>query len=45
MVTEKYKVENEKVLAEKCRKALEKTLGMPVPMPNSLSKRHRFFGR
>jgi hypothetical protein len=41
MITEKSKAHNEGILAEKCRIALEKSFGMPVPTPNCLSKKHQ----
>jgi hypothetical protein len=32
------KTEKEKTLAERCRIALEKNYGMPIPMPKTLAK-------
>jgi hypothetical protein len=38
------KVESEKTLAERCRIALEKNYGMPVPVPKSFAgKKGRFW--
>jgi len=34
------KVEEKKTLAERCKIALEKNYGMPVPMPKSLGGKH-----
>ena len=37
------KVEEEKTLAERCRIALEKNYGMPVPVPKSFGKKESKF--
>jgi hypothetical protein len=43
VLKQKELVENESDFAERCRKALEKSFGMEVPMPSCTSKkRYRF---
>jgi hypothetical protein len=39
----KSKTEKEKSLAEKCRIALEKNYGTPVPMPKDFGKNTEFY--
>jgi len=39
------KANSQEKLAERCRKALEKSYGMEIPMPKSKPKRHRLFKR
>ncbi len=40
MISGKSRTQENK-LAESCRVALEKSFGMPVPMPNCLTKNNR----
>jgi hypothetical protein len=43
MITQKSQFKKEKELAEKMRIALEQDLGMAIPTPKCLSKRHSLF--
>jgi hypothetical protein len=45
MFAEEIRTQNNEILAEKCKMALEKSFGIPVPMPNCLSRKHRMFRR
>jgi hypothetical protein len=41
MLQQRKLVENESDFAEKCRKALEKSFGMEVPMPRCTGKKKK----
>jgi hypothetical protein len=45
MLKGEFKIKKEQDLSEKCRKALEKSFGTSIPMPNSLSKKSRFYAK
>jgi len=44
MISGKSRTQENK-LAESCRVALEKSFGMPVPMPNCLTKNNRIIDK
>ena len=45
MISEKSKARKDKIFAEKCRMALEKSFGMPIPEPKSLSSKRQRLSR